>query len=1367
MASDQQQCQALQLSDAERCKNKATHANCLFCGLHSKQVYGLYKGYKRRNARLDAFDEEAPPYLKNTRAPLANDTFESIQDVTVLREIHAHLYRKHMLLGNVIDARKLHHKHFYSLNFDYGHQAYLDRLSSQRHTVLLAMGRLEKRTAKVLYQKEEWFAWVRKVQQEEEATRDKEQKKVKQEAALFRRHWKMLHARLDRMRQKEEQKRQDAYLEDAYRERMSMSAAESEDDEAWDPIADMEHDSRYRYIDLIKHFLWMELSDAGNHAPSSTALESKTQELALSDEQPVLPKKSKKKPKAKGGASNPSGSDAGRSSADSSRGQKKLLAMQDNRRLDSNTDLEEPDKSKIETEEEMRKRLSQGVRKNYEDVWGFQIVGTLENPYETHEKTAPMTKDEIESAVNDIREIKLLLFCRLLLGQASMLPAALRAGSVHEFLHDAEVVETDLRDLCLKVEEPTLQNIRDACADFARGDEAEDQVQDVADDDDDDYDDETFEDLISDDRKYHHLHTDDWLHNKFLSKHETKATRKKNKALRHKTKVTICGKTIWNHASERAMSRDGWLQFSIMAKDCDLKHSIQLCRNWAEFSDLNLLTLWQYFPASNWVSWGSNRLIQQLQELGFFPYFVDFDAQQHSRHNQIGGRSQGRRQHDIVETRNILIGHMKRNDPITRRFLQYLLMRTGEMLVMVRDGKTGRVITAPPDEYLWTYRKKQGLGRASKNEWQNVLELGPQYFDMTDKLREWRFGFDDYYDIFIWDFVPCQSSLELYNAVITELRNAWRITHPRDVYLHMEPLLRFLTREKDTMRTRQIKPGEKVESLWDTIMDERSEFRLFNIKGTSMTSRSGSEVAKSPYMFYNEANAVEDKVLFPDELTSNKKNVPFRQIKNGINSIEGGVLPSYARHFAKGLKAIDQGKDPLTALDLARDYDEDSIWALPHVWKTGLEHLHRDKPSKEQRLLLQRTGLNATPRSISFDRRIEESDTMGTMERDRSFGFKESFHAADLEPGSTEKFYQVQNQINMMLSSAHSGPADWVWFLADILDWLELRADYKDYIHDPAAPWPHSFIAQDLLRAFAAMAMFFPEPDVTSLVTKFLGSSPCQEFKASLLFDPKERSQTRPDRKSRTSYKFRNKEFWDEWNKFLKTPGYYADVYPMDWSLVLRPIVAHLYQAGIVAPAYYQNDPEVVSGMATANTEPHRPGKLDLFINYEDKYGNFPLEFLPSFTSPDQWPQVLPCARRFAESHDGARFALLRLWSAPHFYPLMVGLGNRQSTSFLDSAGRAWEWKFVPKDMPGSEFSAHHTTGRRLGLLQRQFGDRVMHRGDLILVMGRDAADLLKYCTAVAFAIQTKPWLREVDLWKSFINVGWDFLQQLDPFWLD
>ncbi|WZH49461.1 Mfs allantoate protein [Fusarium acuminatum] len=1312
----------------------------------------MYIGYKKRNAKLDNLDDNPPAYIADTKTPLANDDFSSITDPKIIDEVISYLFDKWNTLDRVIEVRKWHHEHFYSMNYDYGHQAYIDKLISHRHITYLALGRARKRYITLLYEKEQWYSWVRNAQDEEEVNREKEQKKIKQEAALFKRHMKQLEARHAVMREKEQQKLQDAFLEDAYRERMTMK--DDSDDEAWDPIEDLEDDKRNRYIDLIKHFLWMEaIEDAKvKPAPAEASSSTPADEPAKPEEGTAQAKKAKAKKRGRGkskanaDAKATSGSSAGPDDK-SLVGQDKLLAMQQKGGYESQPGLSEPDKNNIETEEEMRKRLSQGVKKNLDNMAGMQLVGTLENPHETWDKTAPMGDDEIESLIQDIREIKLLLFCRLVLVQASLLPAALRAASVDEFLNDTSVAESDLRDLCLKVAEPTLQDIRDACADFACGDK-ENEEPSVEDDDDDG--DESLEDLLKGDSKYQHLHTSDWFRERVMKQSESSGKKKKIKKSRRskaRTKVTICGKSIWNHSSENAMSRDGWLQFSVMAKDCDLKHAIQLCRNWSEFSDLNLLALWQYFPASNWTSWVYDRFMQQLQQLGFFPYFTDLDAERSTHHRQVGGRSQARRQHDIVESRNVLVGNMKRNDPVTRRFIQYLLMRTGELLVMVRDGKTGRVITAPDNDQLWTYRKKQGLGRASKNEWDTELYMGPEFMKLTDILREWRFGFSDYYDVYIWDFVPGQSFNDMYNIIILELRNAWRIKQPRDMYKHMEPLLRSLHRDADTMHTRQIKPGENVTSIWDTVMDERSEFRLFDISGRKVKCRTDDEIAGSPYMFYNEANVAEDAILFPDELISNKTSVAFREIRNGVSDIEVGVLPSEARHFSKGLAAISKGKDPMKAMRLAKDQDEDHIWGLPKVWVTGLRQLRDDPPSKFQRSLFKEVGLWSAHKC-----------------------FKEAFHAGDLEPGYNAKYEQLQERLRAMLGTSHTGSMAWIYYMCEILHWLGIRADDDpDYPEDPHAAWPHSFIVQDLVQAFAMMAMFFPELEVTSLVTMFIKSRQCDEFRQSGLFDAKERSKTRPDRRSRTSFKFRDKDFWKEWEAFYKkdSDAFYADVYPMEWSLTVRPIIAHLYQAGVIAPAYVQNHSEVVLGMATANKEPHRPDKLDLFINYEDQYGNFPMKFPPNFIHPSKWPQVLPHAQDFAKKHENARFALLRLWSAPHYYPLMVGLFNRPNTTFLDSLCRSWEWKFVPKDMPGSEYSAHHTTEKRLELLKHKFRDRVMNRGDLIFVMGEDAEDLLKFCTAVTFAIQTKPWLREVDLWKSFINVDLEFIEGLDSYWLD
>ena len=227
-------------------------------------------------------------------------------------------------------------------------------------------------------------------------------------------------------------------------------------------------------------------------------------------------------------------------------------------------------------------------------------------------------------------------------------------------------------------------------------------------------------------------------------------------------------------------------------------------------------------------------------------------------------------------------------------------------------------------------------------------------------------------------------------------------------------------------------------------------------------------------------------------------------------------------------------------------------------------------------------------------------------------------------------------------------------------------------------------------------------------------------------------------------------------------------------------------------------EPDVANlpGFATVATESHRPNKPDLFIAYEDLYHHFNIQFPPNFDEPTSWPQFKPLVEAFDREHQPAgtaRFALLRLWSAPHFYPLMVAPYNRQNLSFLDSLERPWEWKFVPKDMPGSESSAHFVVKRRLDEIRSRLltktsskpnkragcqlesipdkqllsGDKFVNRGDLILVMGEDETDLLRHCTVVTFALQTKPWLREVDLWKSFVNVSANFIRQMDNSWLE
>jgi hypothetical protein len=104
-------------------------------------------------------------------------------------------------------------------------------------------------------------------------------------------------------------------------------------------------------------------------------------------------------------------------------------------------------------------------------------------------------------------------------------------------------------------------------------------------------------------------------------------------------------------------------------------------------------------------------------------------------HEQTGSRGMARRAHFIREARNFICGHIKRNDPASRRLIQYLSMMTLELMVLVRDAKTGEILVKPPKEERWLIREKVGWGRASRNEYKDIAWVGPKFFEAMDKCR--------------------------------------------------------------------------------------------------------------------------------------------------------------------------------------------------------------------------------------------------------------------------------------------------------------------------------------------------------------------------------------------------------------------------------------------------------------------------------------------------------------------------------------------------------------------------------------------------------------------------------------------------------
>lgn len=328
------------------------------------------------------------------------------------------------------------------------------------------MEKLERRTAEMLYKKQEWFKWVRELEDEEENDRDAEKKKVKQEAALFKRHWAEVQTRLKRLRAKEDRRMQNEYLDKAWEERQKMSMDDDTEDEDWDPIEDTVEDERGSYIDLIRHFLWQEGS-RDDHVKSDTD-ESHTRPVSSpTAEKCAVKQNATQQETADKGDDNTSKSKAAKKRA---RQKANAAAKQgnDDQKTQDQGNQPKPGEIHVETPAEMRRRLSEG--QTFAGGVSRLIKGTIENPVETQDKTAPVPHDEVDVLLKQIVEIKQLLFCRLLLAHAALLPAALKANSIEEFLADEGLTNNDLRDLCLRTERSGLQELRDACADLGRDD---------------------------------------------------------------------------------------------------------------------------------------------------------------------------------------------------------------------------------------------------------------------------------------------------------------------------------------------------------------------------------------------------------------------------------------------------------------------------------------------------------------------------------------------------------------------------------------------------------------------------------------------------------------------------------------------------------------------------------------------------------------------------------------------------------------------------------------------------------------------------------------------------------------------------------
>lgn len=467
------------------------------------------------------------------------------------------------------------------------------------------MIRVCRRTTDVRHSQKKWYTFVKERQDVEDAVQEKEVVKIKKEAQLLKRYMKEMEVRMRRKKQREEKKKQDAFLDQAYEERMRQDGEPlGESSEEWDPIEDILKGEREDLVALMYKLLWLEMSQqSGEPEP----YEHDAGEVAQNDSVPTPPQEHHEPSSADKENMDPNPASIGDNTVALSKAAKKRAKAKAKAKKaaevpkdDSQENHESDGSPKIEvneTREELRDRLIRGIAA---EEHGGRLLRDINDSGEGKPFDMPgIRESEVDQLLDEVAEIKELLLCRLLLSQSNLLPIAIRARNLTEFFADAQLNLADLRDLCLRYEQPKLQEIRDACADFARGDGEE------SDDEEENEDDEqTAHELALQDKYKKDAWRGRYQDEKYRTRQEQANEQKAGKKRQvpsedyekvivdfgeidqegnfqnRKVRVRVCGKSIWNYPSEKAVGRGGWRHFSIIAKGSRFQDAVTLCREY-------------------------------------------------------------------------------------------------------------------------------------------------------------------------------------------------------------------------------------------------------------------------------------------------------------------------------------------------------------------------------------------------------------------------------------------------------------------------------------------------------------------------------------------------------------------------------------------------------------------------------------------------------------------------------------------------------------------------------------------------------------------------------------------------------------------
>lgn len=393
------------------------------------------------------------------------------------------------------------------------------------------------------------------------------------------------------------------------------------------------------------------------------------------------------------------------------------------------------------------------------------------------------------------------------------------------------------------------------------------------------------------------------------------------------------------------------------------------------------------------------------------------------------------------------------------------------------------------------------------------------------------------------------------------LCKANRFWSGKDLYNPGAHVLKTLTRNEETHRVCDIKPGAKgVMSIYDEIHHEKAAFvyeRHETTRGGGTKTVSAEANGAPRGLLYNAADALEDEVLFPEERSADGTNSAtgrFELLKTWEE--EGFSL----RKFIEGWDSDsdldelgpDEDKDEESDEESDDDDDDDDNYHYVHEgededeWED--EERHSDsKGNKNSRVTTNGRSRPPLPAMIEemLQEMIEETDPsknqglpteeefIAYLEKEQAKTFKEIWHKSDTEPHAQIHYIEMKQLVKKSLKFNARDiyhPSSILTFT--VVKWLGVVGDE----------------ARDVWKAVAKLSPFM-YPD-------FFQSELGEAFKDSLLFNQEERAKNLPDIRGWVSNTTRPKEFWREWDIIEKDPKKGLDDTPIEWDMVIRPIIA-------------------------------------------------------------------------------------------------------------------------------------------------------------------------------------------------------------------